>query len=465
MIKRIFQLLVVLLIAAAANASETSLEELANKVRQLDDIYQRGEQADYALTPKAEELCADLAQITMVNEGARTYYVDLWWVNTLAGTLKSETVPKKRRLIFANFVDTLNGLVLDLNARVEKNGATRKQMLEALDRAMGRTRVVKVAKGQSPGTAIEWAGGGSFVIDGSGEGISVISGSVDSSKGAYSRVGQFNGAGASVGYHGSGSGYGSGSGSRSSSNSGAFTGGSVANAVSNSTGKIHGNVAAGGSSSSSHTTSTSVTKSYKTYKENSASNPVNRQSRVKHTPAPPKPQQPKPQPPKPTPPKPPKLPKTPTKLANYIFYVILGICILALLIMIYFMVRNARKKMAREQEEFASLEASLPPERMKVETIYDKALQAAAQGDFAEGIRLLTIGALLLLEQRRVMNFQDTLTNGEYLRSLLQERHLHSMFREPMNLFDLLIYGFRKPGQTDFERFRKFYLELEKVHQ
>ncbi|MEW6712905.1 MAG: hypothetical protein AB1403_24010, partial [Candidatus Riflebacteria bacterium] len=111
------------------------------------------------------------------------------------------------------------------------------------------------------------------------------------------------------------------------------------------------------------------------------------------------------------------------------------------------------------------MEAILPPERMKIETIYDKALAAASRGDFAEGIRLLTIGALLLLEQQRVVNFQDSMTNGEYLRYLLKERSLYSMFKEPMSLFDLLIYGFKKPGQSEFEKFRQFYVELEKVHR
>ncbi len=461
MIKKLFQLFIFLFVAVTVNAVEVNIESLSEQVRSLEDIFQRGEQADYALTPKAEEICSRLSEITMVKVENKTYYVDLWWINSVAGALKLEVVPKKRRLIFANFVDTLNGLLLDLNARIEKNGATRKQMLDALDRAMGRTRTVKVAEGQSPGTAIEWAGGGSYVIEGGGEGISVISGSVESTSGGFSRGNRFVGAGASIRYQGSGSGSSSGS----NSSFGATSGQSVANAVSSAAGRNRGHIssASGGSSSSSSTSNQSVSHSSKTYQDNSVSNPVNRPSQVKHTPAPPKPQKPKPQPPKP--PKPPKTPKVPTKLSNYIFYIILGICILALLVMIYFMVRNARRKMAREQEEIASLEASLPPERMKVETIYDKALQAAEKGDFAEGIRLLTIGALLLLEQRRVMNFQETLTNGEYLRSLLKERHLHSMFREPMSLFDLLIYGFRKPAKDDFERFRKFYLELEKVHQ
>jgi hypothetical protein len=105
----------------------------------------------------------------------------------------------------------------------------------------------------------------------------------------------------------------------------------------------------------------------------------------------------------------------------------------------------------------------LPAERLKTETIYDKALKAAAAGNYTEGIRLLTIGSLLMLEEHKVMSFKDSLTNGEYLRKLLEERKLHSIFREPMGLFDLLIYGFRPIKKNDFEKFKNFYIELEKM--
>ena len=71
-------------------------------------------------------------------------------------------------------------------------------------------------------------------------------------------------------------------------------------------------------------------------------------------------------------------------------------------------------------------------------------------------------GALLLLEEHRVLNFQETMTNGEYLQELLSKRKLHSIFSRPMALFDKLIYGFQSPDKNDFELFREFYLELEK---
>ncbi len=143
----------------------------------------------------------------------------------------------------------------------------------------------------------------------------------------------------------------------------------------------------------------------------------------------------------------------------------MGLCIIGFLIVLYFMFRNMHRKVQQEQQELIKAETSLPAERLKTETIYEKALKAAAAGNFSEGIRLLTIGALLMLEEKRVMNFRDSLTNGEYLRELLQERKLYGIFKEPMGLFDRLIYGFNSPKQPDFEKFKEFYLELERLHK
>ncbi|EKD82991.1 MAG: hypothetical protein ACD_39C00954G0001, partial [uncultured bacterium] len=132
-------------------------------------------------------------------------------------------------------------------------------------------------------------------------------------------------------------------------------------------------------------------------------------------------------------------------------------------VVIFLIIKNLRTRVAHEQARIALVEKDLPVERMRSETIYDKALREAEKGNYAEAIRLLTIGSLLLLEARRVINYQDSLTNGEYLRELLVEQHLHSMFATPLALFDRLIYGFQSPDKKDFEIFRVFYLDLERL--
>ncbi|EKD81268.1 MAG: hypothetical protein ACD_39C01884G0003, partial [uncultured bacterium] len=141
----------------------------------------------------------------------------------------------------------------------------------------------------------------------------------------------------------------------------------------------------------------------------------------------------------------------------------MGITVIGFIVIVFLIIKNLRRKMIAEQARMELVEKDLPPERMRCETVYDKALREAEQGNYAEAIRLLTIGALLLLEARRVINYQDSMTNGEYLRELLVERQLHSMFATPLAIFDRLIYGFQNPDKNDFELFRAFYLDLERL--
>jgi hypothetical protein len=140
-----------------------------------------------------------------------------------------------------------------------------------------------------------------------------------------------------------------------------------------------------------------------------------------------------------------------------------GLAVIGFIVIIYLIIRNVRKKVALEESRILQEERRLPPERMRSETIYEKALREAEQGNYAEAIRLLTIGSLILLESHRVMCYQDSLTNGEYLRELMVERELHTLFATPMALFDRLIYGFQHPDKKDFETFKLFYLDLEKL--
>jgi hypothetical protein len=456
MIRKLLLVFIALFVSASVYAGEVSIDFFAGKVSVLEKIVERGAEADYVLTPMAEEICGEISEFTVIGNADKKYYTDLYWVRTVADSIKTESTMQKRRLAFANLIDTLNGLLLDLQTRTPQNGATRKQMHDALDRAMSTTREVRFADEAVTSKDLEWTGNGGYVIEGAGEGISMISasasGSGRSSGSGYSYSGSASGH--SSGYSYSGSSY-----SGRSSSAGTTNYGNTAN----NSQSASSHYSSGSSGQSGSYSATSKGHNSRTSVHSGSSGQITQKpARARPTSAPPKVKQPKPVKP-PKPPEPPRPPKKPTGLAGYIFWVIMAICVIGFLLMLYFIIRRTRHKIKQEQESIEKSENSLPPERMKNESIYELALKAAGQGDYAEGIRLLTIGALLLLEEQRVMNFQDNLTNGEYLRELLKERQLYSMFKEPMSLFDRLIYGFRSPGSPVFEKFKKFYLELAKV--
>jgi hypothetical protein len=440
--KKIAVLLMLLLIELSAFA-DASLQQFWNHVQTLRDDYAQGEAKQYRMGKDAKVACKHLSEFTQLDAETLDYHLQLDWINDVVDEINREAALRKRQLIYANLVDTLTGLLMDLQTEASSNGASKKEMHEALDRAMGKTSQIRIKEGMPVGKAIAWAGQGGYVLQQSGEAISLRSAESVS----YGRTGQF------VSNRGS-SGFSSGGSSSSYSGSGSSRRGAETKPA-------------------AKRVNESFSGSYKNVKRPEVQKMTKvSQTKVqgKSTPTTPKkirkvPAQtrklPPPKPPKPPKPKPEK--KESGKLSDYIFWIIMVLCLVAFIVMLFFMIKKAHKKIEKEQKEITLSESSLPAERLKTETIYDKALKAAAAGNYTEGIRLLTIGSLLMLEEHKVMSFKDSLTNGEYLRKLLEERKLHSIFREPMGLFDLLIYGFRPIKKNDFEKFKNFYIELEKM--
>jgi hypothetical protein len=425
-------------------AAQIPLSSFASRIAVLEAEFNDSKSNDYRLSAAAKKLGHELAEIYEVEAPQRSYYLESSWISRVISAVAVETSVKKRQLIYTNLIDTLNGLLADIRARVPTDGVSKEKMLAALERAMRHTSEVRVARGVPVGEAMEWTGRGSFVVQQSGEAVSLVSAEAVRNSNSRSKY--------SGSYSGSGSFSGSGSGSYSGSAS-----------SQSSTQQSQNSTSLSGQSYASNQSQTS--KSAKSGQNAGSSVKQSRQTLPRKT-VTQKKKAIKPEPPKPPkPPKPEKKPKEPLKFADYIFWLIMGLCVVGFLVMLYFMFRNMRRKVWHEQQELIKAETSLPAERLKTETIYEKAIKAAAAGNFSEGIRLLTIGALLMLEEKRVMNFRDTLTNGEYLRELLQERQLYGIFKEPMGLFDRLIYGFKAPKQPDFEKFKEFYLELERLQK
>ncbi|MFZ2957499.1 MAG: hypothetical protein WA705_11460 [Candidatus Ozemobacteraceae bacterium] len=105
---------------------------------------------------------------------------------------------------------------------------------------------------------------------------------------------------------------------------------------------------------------------------------------------------------------------------------------------------------------------SIAEEHIEIPTLHAEAVKLARQGKYDHAIRLLTVGSMLLLDERRVLNYHNSVTNGEYLRNLLESEHeeLQSLWSAPLKLFDGLIYGFRIPGWDEFAVFETLYLKL-----
>jgi hypothetical protein len=128
--------------------------------------------------------------------------------------------------------------------------------------------------------------------------------------------------------------------------------------------------------------------------------------------------------------------------------------------LVFFIIRSIQRKITLQEGQVLLGNLQVSDEKREARSLYDRAVALAAAGRIEEAISLLTVGCLLLLEERAVLASQDYYTKGEYLAKLFQRRNLHDMFRGPLALFDRIIYGFERPTARDFETFRALYEKL-----
>lgn len=451
-----YLVLVLLLLLSPVWAEELTVEDFAMLVKHLPTALSGS--PDYKFNPSLADLATRLADVTRVKAGDRLFVVDMKWVADVGEAMAGEQAEARRKLLFVNMVDTLNGMLVEFSSGYAVDAVSRQEMNDALERALGKTSEIRISAGVSLDGSAAWCGAPGLVINQPGEAISLTG--IQSSENETTSQAQMHG------FSGTGE-----SGQSAGGLAGGSSGGSVGSGFS-AAGSAVGGVSVSGASGGMVHSGSSVSAGQSPVPVNTSAQPQqvsappqSAGSSVVSRPAEPPRARPVPPPPPPKAPapfRPPPKPKVPVG-ANMFFWVLMGAGIIGFIVVVFLIIKNLRTKVAHEQARIALVEKDLPVERMRSETIYDKALREAEKGNYAEAIRLLTIGSLLLLEARRVINYQDSLTNGEYLRELLVEQHLHSMFATPLALFDRLIYGFQSPDKKDFEIFRVFYLDLERL--
>lgn len=106
--------------------------------------------------------------------------------------------------------------------------------------------------------------------------------------------------------------------------------------------------------------------------------------------------------------------------------------------------------------DFAADTALSPDDQLGDETLTaDTALQRAQQfsgeGDYRTAVRYLYLSALLLLEERGLLRYNRSLTNREYLRSLMHQPELAAILRDVIEVFDRVWYGFHALEPAEYE--------------
>jgi len=164
-------------------------------------------------------------------------------------------------------------------------------------------------------------------------------------------------------------------------------------------------------------------------------------------------------PPAPTP-KPPGSSSWVQSLFKVLYWVIVVLCVIACTIVLWVIWQTLRKRVSKDDSSQLLGMAALPEVRKQAQTLFRQSEEAAAANDFQAALRLITTACLLLLEERSVVAFQESLTNGEYLGRLAERRQLQDLFRDPLKRFDGVFYGFAAPVRSDYDAFREVFRKL-----
>jgi hypothetical protein len=411
---------VLLLIGSSVNGEELTLQEFSMLLRHLSFSQQeQTAEEGFYLTNTVNDLCSRLAQVNLISIPQNKLRVDLFWINEVMSKISTEVSASRQRLLFSNLIDTLNALESDIASNDTGRTVTRQEMLAALDRAIEGTTVIRVSQSMQPNASVTYSGNGAYVNEEPGEAIMVVQESSTSAASSHSRLNSGN-SGTAVSAPGQ---------------------------------------ASRGSSNVNSSAKTNAAGASLTARQNNS--PAQKPQPAKTLPL-----QSPPKPPAATAQKPPPPPPPPQKnnggSANFIYYMILFSAFVAFAGLVYYLVRTFKKRVAIEQAAIKTEQRLLPPEKLQLKELYEKAMQAAAAEEYAKAIRLLATGALLQLEEHSIMQFNDHMTNGEYLRQLIDRHRLHSLFADPMALFDRLIYGQQQPAKEDFDVFHRFYQNLER---
>jgi hypothetical protein len=141
------------------------------------------------------------------------------------------------------------------------------------------------------------------------------------------------------------------------------------------------------------------------------------------------------------------------------------VIVLIALVVGWFIYAAVRKNLAPPPSAGPLAKKDLPPHLHEARRLFEEGLEIARRGNYREGIRIVTLAVLLLLDENRVLAFEETMTNAEYLAHLTDEHQVRDLLSRPFSLFEAVIYGERPSTAREFERFVSLYRTLEeKAH-
>ncbi len=141
-------------------------------------------------------------------------------------------------------------------------------------------------------------------------------------------------------------------------------------------------------------------------------------------------------------------------------YALTGLGILALILVLFFILRELLAGLVTEAAVDPDAEAG--DEILTADTALKRAQQLSSSGDYRTAVRYLYLSSLLLLDERGLLRYDRAQTNREYLRSVAHLPQLVTILGEVIEVFDRVWYGYHPLDEVAYAQYAARVAELRR---
>jgi len=137
---------------------------------------------------------------------------------------------------------------------------------------------------------------------------------------------------------------------------------------------------------------------------------------------------------------------------------LIATAVLLFIVSLFFISRGLSRSLVREAQ--LANEGNDSEELSTSKGAFKRAESLSTQGDYRNAIRYLYLSSLLVLDEKRLMRYDRSRTNREYLRSLSSKPELVKPLRDVIDVFDRVWYGFENVDEQTYQSYVKRVDEL-----
>lgn len=144
-------------------------------------------------------------------------------------------------------------------------------------------------------------------------------------------------------------------------------------------------------------------------------------------------------------------------------WVLLVIGLLLVISIVVYAIRGVRHSVVRDAK--ARSEAAAEENNITAGEALDRAQSTARAGDYRTAVRYLYLSSLLWLGERKLLRYDRSLTNREYLDEARRNPALHERLAPVVNTFDQVWYGHGELAEEDFRAYEEQVNRLRDMEQ